>query len=73
MTAILIRAREPRDVEAIAEILSCPGVVAGTLQLPYQSVEARRASMAQPASDTIAPRSETRAWRPPAGGLPASL
>jgi putative acetyltransferase len=51
MTAIVIRAREPRDVEAIAEIMNCPGVIAGTLQLPYQSVEVRRARLAQQAAD----------------------
>jgi putative acetyltransferase len=47
MTAIHVRAREPRDLEAIAEIMSCPGVIAGTLQLPYRSVEERRAHMEQ--------------------------
>jgi len=47
MTAIHVRAREPRDVEAIAEIMACPGVVAGTLQLPFRSVEAQRERFAQ--------------------------
>lgn len=47
MTAIHIRAREPRDYEAIAEIMRCPGVIAGTLQLPYRSVEERRERMQQ--------------------------
>ena len=36
---VLVRAREPRDTEAVAQILGCPGVVAGTLQLPLRSVE----------------------------------
>src|ERR671932_134942 len=42
MVAIQVRAAEPRDVEAIAEICSCPGVIAGTLQLPFRSIEERR-------------------------------
>jgi putative acetyltransferase len=52
MTAIQVRAREPRDVEAIAEIFNCPGVIAGTLQLPYQSVEARRERLARQEPET---------------------
>ena len=51
MTAIQVRAREPRDVEALAEIFNCPGVIAGTLQLPYQSVESRRERLARQAPD----------------------
>ena len=47
MTAIQIRAAEPRDVEAIAEIWNCPGVIAGTLQLPFRSNEERRERLAQ--------------------------
>jgi putative acetyltransferase len=47
MTMITVRAREPRDLEAITEIFNCPGVVAGTLQLPYHSVEDRRGWFAQ--------------------------
>ncbi len=46
MSAIVIRAREPSDAEALAAVFKCPGVIAGTLQLPYQSVEARRERMA---------------------------
>ena len=42
MSIIRVRAREPHDVEAINEIMTCPGVIAGTLQLPYRSVEERR-------------------------------
>lgn len=42
MTEILVRATEPSDIEAIAEIMNCPGVVGNTLQTPYQSVEWRR-------------------------------
>jgi L-phenylalanine/L-methionine N-acetyltransferase len=47
MTTIQVRGREPGDVEAITEIYNCPGVVAGTLQLPYRSVEARRERFGQ--------------------------
>ena len=49
---IHIRAREPHDVEALTAIFTCPGVIAGTLQLPYQSNEARRERLAQQAPDT---------------------
>lgn len=47
MPSIYVRACEPRDVEALTAIFNCPGVIAGTLQLPYQSVETRRERMAQ--------------------------
>ncbi|HEX9414216.1 MAG TPA: GNAT family N-acetyltransferase, partial [Ktedonobacterales bacterium] len=46
-----IRAREPDDAEAITEILNCPSVYAGTLQLPLRSLAERRARMDQPAAD----------------------
>jgi L-phenylalanine/L-methionine N-acetyltransferase len=36
---IVIRHAEPEDYEAIHRILSGPRAMAGTLQLPYQSVE----------------------------------
>ena len=54
MTAIRIRGQEPGDLEALTEIYNCPGVVAGTLQLPYQSVEARRQRYCQPSPGTHA-------------------
>jgi L-phenylalanine/L-methionine N-acetyltransferase len=47
MTTIHVRGREPGDMEALTEIFNCPGVVAGTLQLPYQSVESRRERFGQ--------------------------
>jgi putative acetyltransferase len=47
MPAIQVRAREPRDIEALNEIHNCPGVIAGTLQLPYRSVEWRKEWLAQ--------------------------
>jgi putative acetyltransferase len=51
MAAILVRAREPRDVEAVAAIFNCPGVIAGTLQLPLRSVEERRERLSQHSPD----------------------
>jgi putative acetyltransferase len=44
---ILIRAREPEDGDAVAEILNCPGVTARTLQLPLRSRAERREQLAQ--------------------------
>ena len=49
---LVVRAREPRDTEAIAAIFHSPGVIAGTLQLPYRSVEERRERLAQYAPET---------------------
>ena len=41
------RVLQPRDAEAVAEVMGRPGVVAGTLQLPWRSVEERRDRLAQ--------------------------
>jgi putative acetyltransferase len=49
---VRIRAREPRDAEAIAEIFACPRVIAGTLQLPWRPVEATRERLARHGSET---------------------
>ena len=51
MEAVLVRAREPGDAEAVAEIFACRGVIAGTLQLPLRSVEATRERLAQQSAD----------------------
>lgn len=51
MAVIQVRAREPRDVEALAAIFACPSVVAGTLQLPYQPSEVWRERLTQPSPD----------------------
>lgn len=51
MAAIQVRAREPRDVEALTAISACPGVIAGTLQLPYQSSEVWRERVTQASPD----------------------
>jgi L-phenylalanine/L-methionine N-acetyltransferase len=42
MATISVRAREPRDIEALHEVMNCPGVVRGTMQLPFRSLEGRR-------------------------------
>ncbi len=47
MATIIVRARESRDLEAITAIMNCPGVIAGTLQLPYRALEERREQFAQ--------------------------
>lgn len=44
---ILIRAREPCDAQAVAAIMNCPGVVAGTLRLPYSSIAEQAERMGQ--------------------------
>lgn len=51
MVAIRVRALEPGDAEAVAEVMGCPGVIAGTLQMPLRSVEERRARFAQSSPD----------------------
>lgn len=45
---ILIRRAEPDDFAAIYEIYRCPKVVAGTLQLPYPSLERWKQRLADP-------------------------
>lgn len=42
MSQPIVRAREPADSTDLTTLFNCPGVVAGTLQLPFRSVEARR-------------------------------
>jgi L-phenylalanine/L-methionine N-acetyltransferase len=49
---ITIRAAEPDDADDLAIIFNCPGVVAGTLQLPFTSVEQRRERLAEPPPGT---------------------
>ncbi len=39
MTMIRVRAQEPRDIEALAEILESPTVLVETSQVPYQSID----------------------------------
>lgn len=47
-----IRRAEPDDSSAIHEIFSCPKVFAGTLQLPYPSLEQWRQRLAEPGDGT---------------------
>jgi L-phenylalanine/L-methionine N-acetyltransferase len=54
MTDVRVRAFEERDLEAVFEILRCPGVIHGTAQLPYQSPDAVRERFAR--SDPSWPR-----------------
>ena len=49
---ITIRAAEPDDADDLAILFNCPGVVAGTLQLPFSSVEQRRERLAEPPRGT---------------------
>jgi putative acetyltransferase len=48
---IRIRATEPTDAEALAELYACSRVQFNTLQLPFRSVESRRARL-QPDPNT---------------------
>ena len=47
-----IRRAEPDDYRAVHEIYSCPKAFAGTLQLPYPSLEQWRQRLAEPGDDT---------------------
>lgn len=51
-SSVLVRATEPGDAEAVAEIFRCPRVIAGTLQIPYRSTEFRRQRLAERSPDT---------------------
>jgi L-phenylalanine/L-methionine N-acetyltransferase len=48
MAAITVRAREARDLEALTAIANLPGVIHGTLQLPFRSLDERREQWGQP-------------------------
>jgi putative acetyltransferase len=50
---IVIRAQGPEDIPDLTEAFNQPRAVWGTLQLPYVSVDARRARNAASASGTI--------------------
>ncbi|HEX8289135.1 MAG TPA: GNAT family N-acetyltransferase [Pyrinomonadaceae bacterium] len=49
---IKIRAAEPSDFQAIHEIYCCPKAFAGTLQLPFPSLELWRKRLAEPIEGT---------------------
>ncbi len=44
MSDIVIRGQEPGDADAVGRILAQPGVVPGTLQVPYTSLASRHES-----------------------------
>lgn len=52
-TQFTIRRAEPSDVEAMHRIYSMPGVIRGTLQLPFPSVENWRKRLAEPPDGTF--------------------
>jgi len=62
---ILIRRAEPDDFAAIYEIYRCPKVVAGTLQLPYPSLERWKQRLADP--------TDGKRSRPLSGCVPPGL
>jgi len=47
-TQFTIRRAEPSDAEAMHRVYSAPGVIRGTLQLPFPSVENWRKRLAEP-------------------------
>ncbi len=54
MSEIVVRAMEPDDMPALAELFEQPRAIWGTFQLPYTSVEARRKRFAStPESHTL--------------------
>ena len=52
-TEFTIRRAEPSDVEAMHRIYSMPGVIRGTLQIPYPSLENWRKRIADPPEGTF--------------------
>lgn len=48
-----IRRAEPSDAEALHRVYSAPGVIHGTLQLPYPSAENWRKRLAEPPDGTF--------------------
>lgn len=52
-TQFTIRRAEPSDVEAMHRIYSMPGVIRGTLQIPYPSLENWRKRIADPPEGTF--------------------
>jgi len=51
MTDVQIRAAEPGDAEGLAELFNCLGVIAGTLGVPWRSLEERRERLLQRSPD----------------------
>ena len=55
-----IRHAEPSDYEAVTATMTTPIAVAGTLQLPFPSLESRRERMAKPDSNSMLLVAEVR-------------
>jgi putative acetyltransferase len=51
VSEVTIRAFEAVDVDAVHAILQCPGVIAGTLQLPWQPLDLARERHGKPDPD----------------------
>ena len=51
MSDVVVRAARAADYEDLCEVYACPGVVRGTLQLPYVSMDIRRKRLEEPAPD----------------------
>ena len=49
MEGVKVRAARADDYQDIHELMSCPGVVRNTLQLPYVSIDKRRQRLEEPA------------------------
>jgi putative acetyltransferase len=57
--AVLVRSATREDAHALWDIVSCPGVVRGTLQLPYQSPEEWLKRLTEPRPNTYQLVAET--------------
>lgn len=51
MCPLVVRAREPSDSTDLTALFNCPGVIAGTLQLPLRSEASRRDQAAHTTPD----------------------
>ena len=49
--SVTVRHTEPNDFEALHKIFMCSGVIRGTMQLPYPSVESWRKKLEKPPPD----------------------
>ncbi len=51
MSDVTVRAARAADYEDVREVYACPGVVRGTMQLPYVSLDVRKNWLEQPSPD----------------------
>ena len=54
MSDVVVRAARVADCEDLYAVNACPGVVWGTLQLPYVSIDVIRKRLEEPSPDTYA-------------------